>query len=113
VKMTAIANDRRDSSTIDVQEAEKFWYLVEGIPQYMDEQILIKNGSARDIVSSYRAHCSITQQTNDVFYPLLAGAALSHGLDFILGSREAWKNSAKFDDAGPNNWVIFLKYLER
>jgi len=113
VHMVGIANDRRDGSRIDVKEAEKFWYLVEGIPQYMDQQILIKNGSASDIGHSYRIYCTSMQSPVDGFYPLLAGAALSHGLDFVLGSRDAWQNSAKFDVTGPNNWSIFLTNLER
>ena len=112
LKMIKIANDRRESSGTNVNDAEKFWYLVEGIPQYLDHAILIQNGAKSAIIDPFDAHCTNGERYTNAFYPLLAGAAIGHGLDFVLGSREAWKNSAKFDAMGPNNWMMVLKNLE-
>ena len=111
IKMIKIGNDRRDNSTINVKDAEEFWYLVEGIPQYLDHEILIRNGAKGALIDLFRPYCMKEEYNTSVFYPLLAGAAIAHGLDFVLGSREAWQGYAKFDRMGPSSWMVFLKYL--
>lgn len=68
---------------------EWYWYLLEGVPQFMEQKILLQQNSDR-IIQQYESYCQQKEGHEEYFYPLLTGAAIWHGLDYLFDSTEDW-----------------------
>lgn len=67
-----------------IGEIENYWYLLEGIPEYYDHQVLVKHSPDR-LLDIYRVSCEQRDNNLNYFYPNLIGAAIFHGYE-MLGS---------------------------
>lgn len=67
-----------------IGEIENYWYLVEGIPEYYDHQVLVKHSPDR-LLDIYRISCEQRDNNLNYFYPNLIGAAIFHAYE-MLGS---------------------------
>lgn len=77
----------------EIFSLEWYWYLMEGVPQYMEQIILMEKNPNR-LVSQYNAYCEELSGHEEYFYPLLAGSAIWHGLDYIHDTKEEWADLA-------------------
>ncbi len=68
---------------------EWYWYLLEGVPQFMEQKILFRKNPER-LINQYDAYCHQKNGHEDYFYPLLTGAAIWHGLDYLFDSPDDW-----------------------
>lgn len=88
------------------RDVELFWYYTEGIPQYLDHQILLRpSGSTRDqLLSLYDGYCKGDISGGQVFYPNLVGAAYLHGYEYLVGLNHlSW--SSRISSNGPLNFL--------
>jgi len=70
-------------------QLEWYWYLVEGVPQYLEQKVTINKNIDR-ISDHYQSYCNQVDGYEDVFYALLTGAAIWHGLEYLNDSRDDW-----------------------
>jgi hypothetical protein len=74
-------------------QLEWYWYLLEGVPQYVEQKISLKKYQDR-IEDHYKSYCLGGEDHVGIFYPLLTGAAIWHGLEYIFDSRSEWEELA-------------------
>ena len=106
-RMRAIAQQR--FSIYNSRDLEFFWYYAEGIPQYLDHQVLLKDrGFGQDkLLSLYDGYCKGEISGGQVFYPNLVGAAYLHGYDYLVSSSHlTW--SSRVSSNGPLNFLDHL-----
>jgi hypothetical protein len=87
-------------STIDGEDRfalEWYWYLMEGVPQYMEQRILLEKNQQK-LISQYQLYCKQENGYEEYFYPLLTGAAVWHGLDYLFESTDDWTNIARYPE---------------
>jgi len=72
---------------------ELYWYLIEGVPQYLEQKISIEKDLDR-ITNHYGNYCEMGYKSVDVFYPLFTGAAIWHGLDYLSNNSSKWDHLA-------------------
>ena len=73
---------------------EWYWYLMEGVPQYMEQRLLFKKNQTR-LLSQYESYCEQRDGHQEYFYPLLTGSAIWHGLDYLFDSKNEWTHLAQ------------------
>lgn len=79
-----IKSNRNAKVNYGIGEIENYWYLVEGIPEYYDHQVLVTHSPDR-LLDIYRFSCEQRDKNLSYFYPNLIGAAIFHGYE-MLGS---------------------------
>jgi len=92
-----IIKEIENRSTVDGEGSfalEWYWYLIEGVPQYMEQRMLLKKNQPR-LISQYQSFCEQKNSYEEYFYPLLTGAAVWHGLDYLFESTDDWINIAR------------------
>ncbi len=73
---------------------EWYWYLMEGVPQYMEQRLLLEKNQTR-LLSQYESYCEQREGHQEYFYPLLTGSAIWHGLDYLFDSKDEWSHLAQ------------------
>jgi hypothetical protein len=96
---------------------EWYWYILEGIPQYAEQKVSLNKNQDR-IENHYKSYCLQGEDHDGIFYPLLTGAAIWHGLDFIFDDRSKWDelaipseynvNKSEFPEAWFENFQAIL-----
>jgi hypothetical protein len=96
---------------------EWYWYMLEGIPQYAEQKVSLNKNQDR-IENHYKSYCLQGEDQDGIFYPLLTGAAIWHGLDFIFDDRSKWDelaipseynvNKSEFPEAWFENFQAIL-----
>ena len=81
-KLLRLNKDKKVNYGID--DIESYWYLLEGIPEYLDHQILLTQSPDR-LLEIYRTSCEEKDDKLEYFYPNLVGAAIFHSYE-MLGS---------------------------
>jgi hypothetical protein len=59
------------------------------VPQYLEQKVTINKNIDR-ISDHYQSYCNQVDGYGDVFYALLTGAAIWHGLEYLNDSRDDW-----------------------
>lgn len=79
---------------------ESYWYLLEGLPQYLDQNYL-KKRNPKKLVRIYKNLCSDPDAQSKTFYPNMTGAALFMGIEYvfevIFQGDDSWKNALKLE----------------
>jgi len=90
----------------DSLEAERFWYFLEGIPMYLEQQLTVDDH--RRFIGTINLVCD---GQSKVFYPLYSGAVLAFALDNLENRRscEGWRKNISLDQAGVAKWFKFIK----
>jgi len=96
---------------------ELFWYFVEGVPQYLEQQYALrierpatsKNDAIFEVLKQFEPYCTASNghdmiRANLAFQPTILGAAYVHILEKIHGSRAALEEKFGFDTQGLANW---------
>ena len=109
-QMWIIRKERNNINEVDIIEAENFWYLVEGIPQFLDHNVLIEKKQISKLINSYKLFCEEDYISNFSFYPLYAGAAVAAGIEYSNGSLEYLKANSEFNSSGLLKWNIMLNF---
>jgi len=91
-----------------INDIENYWIMHEGIPEFLDHQILI-NKSPERLASIYQDACDNPEIKGKYFYPNLIGAAIFHGINAI--SENNWQEKINFDDKTILNLSEILKNL--
>ena len=73
---------------------EWYWYLMEGVPQYIEQRLLLEKNQTR-LLSQYESYCAQRDGHQEYFYPLLTGSAIWHGLDYLFDSKKDWTHLAQ------------------
>lgn len=72
---------------------ELYWYLVEGVPQYLEQKISLEKDTNR-ISDYYGMYCEKGYKSADIFYALFTGASIWHGFDHLSNNSEKWEHLA-------------------
>jgi len=113
-----ILKEIENRSTIDGEDSfalEWYWYLMEGVPQYMEQRILLEKNQVR-LISQYNSYCDQQNGYEEYFYPLLTGAAIWHGLDYVFESADEWVNLASqvvYNIPTNDNSKLWLNNLQK
>jgi hypothetical protein len=91
----------------EIKDIENYWILVEGIPEYLDHQILMKYAPER-LIAIYQQACELRGLQQKIFYPNLIGAAIFHGFDIINGNN-LWSQKFKLNEDTLNNLEDYFK----
>jgi len=96
---------------------ELFWYFVEGVPQYLEQQYALrsertaisKDEALFEVLKQFEPYCTSSNghdivRANSAFQPLILGSAYVHILERIHGSRAALEERFGFDTQGLANW---------
>ena len=94
----------------NTSNAEAYWYFVEGIPQYLDQKFVFNNNSQK-IIDLYSSYCARSEGVQSGFYANYAGAAIFHGLEFVLGSTGAWSRGLGLDRASTDGWLVEISEM--
>jgi len=95
------------SETYGVGAVEQYWCWLEGIPQYLDQQVL-RQSDSQAWVRTYAQFCDRAESEPAQFYPALIGAAFAHALDYVTGNG-LWKEVAAFIPGGAGTWFQFMR----
>ena len=101
---------RRQDVRVDAAGAgavERYWCWLEGIAQYLDQQIL-RQSNPQAWVQTYARFCARAAPEPVQFYPALIGAAFAHALDYVTGNG-LWKAEAQFIPGGEHAWFQFIR----
>ena len=91
----------------EIKDIENYWILVEGIPEYLDHQILMKYAPER-LIAIYQQACELRGLQPKSFYPNLIGAAIFHSFDIINGNN-FWSQKFKLNEDTLNNLEDYFK----
>jgi hypothetical protein len=94
----------------NTSNAEAYWYFVEGIPQYLDQKFIFKDNPQK-IIDLYSNYCARSEGVQSGFYANYAGAAIFHGLEFVLGSTGAWSRGLGLDRASTDGWLVEISEM--
>ena len=96
---------------------ELFWYFVEGVPQYIEDQYMLggdtltlsRDDAIAEVLTQFEPYCTSANgqdivKKNSGFHPLMLGSAFLHILEKIHGGREALEEKFGFDTQGLANW---------
>jgi len=89
----------------DTSKAEAYWYFIEGVPQYLDQKFIFKRNPSK-VQNLYENYCTRSGGAQNGFYANYAGAAILHGLEFVLGSQEQWRLNVGFERASLDDWLL-------
>ena len=86
---------------------ESYWYFLEGLPQYLDQNYL-KKKNPQKLIRIYRNFCSDKEAQAKIFFPNMAGAALFMGVEYvfenIFDGDESWKEALKLEYEQVQRW---------
>ena len=91
-----------------INNIENYWIILEGIPEFLDHQILV-NKSPERLASIYQEACDYPESRDKYFYPNLIGAAIFHGLNAT--SESDWQEKIDFNSETILNLSEILKNL--
>jgi hypothetical protein len=94
----------------NTSNAEAYWYFVEGIPQYLDQKFIFKDNPQK-IIDLYSNYCARSEGVQSGFYANYAGAAIFHGLEFVLGSTGAWSRGLGLDRDSTDGWLVEISEM--
>lgn len=87
----------------DVYDLESFWYVLEGVPQYL-EQLIDKETDPRVLEQRYDQLCASASDAEFSLYFVYLGAAFLHGVDLVSSEKSSELEFFYFD---PNNVLNF------
>jgi len=105
VDILAISSKRQDLFSTGPLEA--YWYVLEGLPQYLDQKYLMKKNSDK-LVRLYENFCSDAQAQTKIFFPTLAGAAIFLAFDTIFKDEKSWMFELRPDYDQIQKWRLNL-----
>ena len=86
---------------------ESYWYLLEGLPQYLDQNYL-KKKNPQKLIRIYKNFCSDKDAQAKIFFPNMTGAALFMGVEYvfenIFDGDESWKEALKLEYEQVQRW---------
>lgn len=74
-------------------QLEWYWYLIEGVPQYLEQKVSLNKDIDR-ISNHYKSYCSKEDGYQGIFFPLLTGAAIWHGFEYLFDNTNHWDGLA-------------------
>jgi len=89
----------------ETSKAEAYWYFIEGVPQYLDQNFIFKRNPSK-VQNLYENYCARSEGVQSGFYANYAGAAILHGLEFVLGSNGAWRQQLGFERTSLDDWLL-------
>jgi hypothetical protein len=92
----SIEVSERRQEKFNTKSLESYWYFLEGLPQYLDQNYL-KKRNPKKLVRIYKNLCSDRDAQSKIFYPNMTGAALFMGIEYVFEGDESWKNALKLE----------------
>ena len=94
----------------NTSNAEAYWYFVEGIPQYLDQNFIFQKNPQK-IIDLYNSYCARSEGIQSGFYANYGGAAIIHGLEFVFGSTGAWRSGLGLDRGSTDGWLVEISEM--
>jgi hypothetical protein len=85
--------------------SEAYWYFVEGVPQYLDQNFIFKSNPHK-VNTLYENYCARGEGVQGGFYANYAGASILHGLESLFGSEGEWRRQLGLNRVTVDNWLL-------